>query len=396
MSATKNGIQSGKSSQKKQPSPGGRAARLYFRKLENLIELPDSLAAEQAANGRLLVVFSWLNIIVMLLLLVAVLIVAPKRVMRPLVIVVPVNALFLIVISLIKRGKVLLASYLMVGMLWLMVTVYALSGGGAKAPSYVGYFVVTFLAGILIGGPAVFIMTVICGLSGLGMVYLESIGWLPVAQYQHSSLTYWIGVFAFMLIVAFLQYYTSQVAKRALRQAHEELSERIRTEDSLQQKSRSLYMLSNCNQALVYISDEHRLLQEMCRICVEDGGYRMAWVGFAENDPEKTVRPAAQFGFDDEYLASAQITWADTERGRGPTGRAIRSGQPCVTRNFLTDPQALPWRDAAIQRGYASSIALPLIIDDTTIGAFMLYDRKPDAFTPDEIKLLVELSMDMA
>ena len=56
-----------------------------------------------------------------------------------------------------------------------------------------------------------------------------------------------------------------------------------------------------------------------------------------------------------------KITWADTERGRGPTGTAIRTGKVSMCRNMLTDPQFKPWRDEAIKRGYASSIALPFV-----------------------------------
>lgn len=48
--------------------------------------------------------------------------------------------------------------------------------------------------------------------------------------------------------------------------------------------------------------DEAALLEGIGRLLVEEGGYRLAWVGFAEQDAAKTVRPVAQAGFEGGYL----------------------------------------------------------------------------------------------
>jgi PAS domain S-box-containing protein len=176
----------------------------------------------------------------------------------------------------------------------------------------------------------------------------------------------------------------------------QDITERKQKEEALNRKTRSLYVLSACNQALVRISDEIELLQEVCKICVEAGEYRCAWVGTVEHDPGKSVRPFVQFGFEDGYLESAQITWADTERGRGPTGTAVRLKQPVISQNLEHDPNMRPWRDAAIQRGYRSSIALPMIIAGEVIGVFTLYSRSPYAFMSDEVDLLGELTNDLS
>jgi signal transduction histidine kinase len=129
---------------------------------------------------------------------------------------------------------------------------------------------------------------------------------------------------------------------------------------------------------------------------VEVGGYRLTWVGFAEQDEEKTVHPVAQVGFEEGYLETVNITWDDTELGRGPTGTAIRTGKPCIAKNILTDPNYAPWRAEAAKRGYASSIALPLIANGRTFGALNIYAVEPDAFDAEEVKLLTELVDDLA
>ena len=164
----------------------------------------------------------------------------------------------------------------------------------------------------------------------------------------------------------------------------------------LQKVKRALNTLRATNRALLRASDEIALLNEICRVVVEDSGYRFAWVGYAEQDEQKTVRPMAHAGFEEGYLAIANITWADTERGRGPTGTAIRTGKPCVIRNMVTDASVAPWREELTLRGYASAVALPLRVDQETIGVLNIRAGEPDAFDDEELSLLTETAEDLA
>jgi len=97
-----------------------------------------------------------------------------------------------------------------------------------------------------------------------------------------------------------------------------------RINDALRRTTRAWRTLSECNQAIARTHSEQELVQEICRILVEAGGYRFAWVGLAQQDEDKSVRPVAQYGFEKGYLENLHLTWSDTERGRGPTGMAIR------------------------------------------------------------------------
>jgi len=169
-----------------------------------------------------------------------------------------------------------------------------------------------------------------------------------------------------------------------------------RAEAELHRLNRALRALSATDQAMVRAQDESELLQETCRILVDEGGYRMAWMGFAEPDEEKTVRLAAHAGINEGYLETVKITWADTERGRGPTGTAIRTRQPSVCQNMLEDPRIAPWREEARRRAYASSCALPLCVDGEPIGALTVYSALPEAFDTAEAELLAQLGADVA
>ncbi len=175
-----------------------------------------------------------------------------------------------------------------------------------------------------------------------------------------------------------------------------DVTERKRREDDLRRLNRTLRALSNGNQAWLRARDEAAFIQEVCQIVVHDCGHAMVWIGFAEADAGQTVRPVANAGFEEGYLETLGITWADTEHGRGPTGTAIRTGQPAKCTNMLTDPHFAPWRDQALKRGYASSIALPLLAEGKAFGALTIYSRDPDPFSLDETKLLGELADDLA
>lgn len=167
-------------------------------------------------------------------------------------------------------------------------------------------------------------------------------------------------------------------------------------EGIVQKRSRALMTMSECNKALVRAADEHEFINEICRIIVEQGGYRLAWVGFGLNDEAKSIQPAAQFGYEEGYLDTLHISWADTERGRGPIGTAIRTGKPCVIQQIVTNIRYAPWRNEALKRGYAAVISLPLTIDQEVIGALTIYAEEPNAFDSNEIILLTELSRDLS
>lgn len=167
-------------------------------------------------------------------------------------------------------------------------------------------------------------------------------------------------------------------------------------ERELRRVNRALRVLSECNQALVRAEAREALLEDVCRILVEHGGYRMAWVGFARDDPGRTVLPAATAGDETGYLDRVSIGWGDDERGRGPSGVAIRTGTTQVNRDFRSNPTMAPWREEALSRGFESSIALPLKGEGISPGVLGVYASEPDAFDRAEVELLEELATDLA
>ena len=175
-----------------------------------------------------------------------------------------------------------------------------------------------------------------------------------------------------------------------------EIAERKLAEESLHRLNRQLRAIRKCNEILLRATDEQTLIDEVCRTICEEAGYSMAWVGYVEQDEFKSVRPVAWAGKEDGYLATANITWADTERGRGPTGAAVREGRTVYIQDFAHDVRIAVWREAALNRGYNSSIGLALKDEDAHVFAVVtIYSSERDAFTPDEIRLLEQLAGDL-
>ncbi|MDP2103628.1 MAG: response regulator [Candidatus Gracilibacteria bacterium] len=123
----------------------------------------------------------------------------------------------------------------------------------------------------------------------------------------------------------------------------------------------------------------------------------MTWIGYVGENPEKIVLPMARAGADDGYLDSVVISWDETkENGRGPTGTAIREKRPVYIKNVLTDSDFALWRENAVKRGYHSSLALPLFVKDTVIGALCLYAQEIEVFNDEEVRFLEELSINIS
>ena len=160
--------------------------------------------------------------------------------------------------------------------------------------------------------------------------------------------------------------------------------------------NRLLATCNACKRIFLTSDDEQQALDAVCHALVESGEYRMAWIGFAEHDAGRRVRPVAQYGFEAGYLEEARISWSDNERGRGPTGTAIRTHRAQLANDILHDPHFLPWREAAMQRGYAASAAFPIMVEGRAVGALNLYSSHPFAFQHEEYDLLKELADSLA
>ena len=181
----------------------------------------------------------------------------------------------------------------------------------------------------------------------------------------------------------------------ANRELEDEIAERMKAQVSIARLARLYSVLSRVNEAIVRIKTPEKLFHEVCRIVVEAGGFKMAWIGLL--DPgTRVVSPAAQYGDDRGYLDTIRIVAADTPEGKGPTGRAVFEGRHFICADMEVDSRMLPWRDKARVHGFRSSAAFPLRVGGAVIGAFTIYSGSPQFFSTEETDLLSSLAEDIS
>ncbi len=174
-----------------------------------------------------------------------------------------------------------------------------------------------------------------------------------------------------------------------------DITERKQAEEKIIRLNRLYSVLSDINQAIVHIRDRQKLLDEACRIAVEKGLFRMAWIGIVAPDTLR-VHPVAQNGFMEGYLDNILISIRDVPEDTGINSTAIRDGKHFICNDIENDPYTVSWRDEALKRGYRSLAAFPLQVGWRVIGAFNVYAPEPHFFDNEEIRLLDELAADIS
>lgn len=175
-----------------------------------------------------------------------------------------------------------------------------------------------------------------------------------------------------------------------------DITDRRSVEEEIRRANRALKAIDRCRHALIHIDDEGDLLEAVCGIISSEAAYDLVWVGFAENDRTKTVRPVARAGDKKEYLDHIEVRWSDTRLGRGPVGTSIRTGKPSVINEAVSESRFNPCNSSSRRFGLKSIVGFPLIIEKEPIGALTIYSSEYNAFDKNEIELLEGLANDLA
>jgi len=170
-----------------------------------------------------------------------------------------------------------------------------------------------------------------------------------------------------------------------------------RKEDSQQlQKANRLYaVISQVNQAIVHSKNRQKLFDEICRVAIDFGQFRMAWIGLL-NSTNGKVEPASVAGEENGYLSEmVNINLDKKSGGSGPVGISIRTNNYFLCNDIATDPAMKLWREGALKRGYQSVIALPLRLYNKAIASLAIYSEQRNFFNSQEVKLLEEVAYDI-
>ncbi len=182
----------------------------------------------------------------------------------------------------------------------------------------------------------------------------------------------------------------SQVARDLSAQTRNERDAR-----ELARMTRLYAALSHINQAIVWSATRDELLSKVCRVLVEHGGLKMAWIGWNDRQTH-TMVPATSWGDDSGYLMRVQIFTDERLHGRGPSALAFRSGQAFVCNDLLVDPATEPSRVELVRAGYLSCASFPVRLSGEVRGALTVYSDRRDVFYDKEIALLTEAAGDLS
>lgn len=173
-----------------------------------------------------------------------------------------------------------------------------------------------------------------------------------------------------------------------------DITARKQAEDKLNYVARLYALLSQINQTIVRTKNVDELLDKICRLAVEFGQFRMAWIGIY--DPEAGfIKPLIFAGHEDGYLDDLTISPGDSFYGKGPTGRAFAGNNTIFCNDISTDPIMNPWKKEALKRGYKSLFAAPLFRKGAPFGTVTLYASEINFFDAEEQKLLLEVIEDI-
>ncbi len=178
--------------------------------------------------------------------------------------------------------------------------------------------------------------------------------------------------------------------ERALRDVQDRC-DKLAVTSQLQRLNRLYAVLGDINEAIVRCHDPDRLFTECCRIAVDQGGFRMTWVGSIDSDRNELVI-LTHSGEVGDYLQQLQIRLLDNSLVQGPTGRALREGRANVCNDIAQDERMAPWREQALHMGYRSSAAFPIKVDGEVRYTFSLYCDQVEFFDTSELNLLDRLS----
>jgi PAS domain S-box-containing protein/putative nucleotidyltransferase with HDIG domain len=174
-----------------------------------------------------------------------------------------------------------------------------------------------------------------------------------------------------------------------------DITEHRRALEQIKHLNVILTAIKNMNETLLRVKSEPELFQHICDLMLDIPHNRFTWIGLVEPGSFE-VKPVAWAGHEDGYLSVIKVTWDDSPHGRGPIGMAIKTGQPIIVDDIENDSRFRPWRQPALQRGYVSCIAFPLIHEGKALGSLNVYAEKKQVFQAEELGFLKQVAGDIA
>ncbi len=293
---------------------------------------------------------------------------------------------------LLRRGRMVAACYVYVGLLYLVALLAYVPTelGGALIAAFTMPIVA---AGVLLERRQLRIVAALVTSTLVAILVLEQLGALAWAKSGFATPAFMaIGYNVIILAVNTLMLGVFAGEQRI------QLDQKTALTRDLQAAmleataaQRAYRLLGETGQVMIHAADDAELLNNVCLRAVEIGGYRLVWAGLAEGG---TIRGVAQVAGSTDSVSIAFDPM--TSQHRSAVIRTVQSGAPFTAQHLLTDARYQLWQREAAVQGYAAFAVLPLRTDDDVLGVLCFYAQEPDAFQSAEINLLEKLSGSLA
>ncbi len=170
-------------------------------------------------------------------------------------------------------------------------------------------------------------------------------------------------------------------------------AEARRLADEQKERLARMYAALNAtNEAIMRAPTREDLFERVCEAAVTGGKFAAASIALAEPGSD-FLREVAATGSRAVPRGSVKLAIsADYPEGRGMSGTAFRTRQPCISNDYLADERGAAFHDSARARGIKSLAALPLLGRDDAVGVLIFLATEQGAFTPELVELLQRLA----
>ena len=154
-------------------------------------------------------------------------------------------------------------------------------------------------------------------------------------------------------------------------------------------------LLKRVNSIITHAQTEEDIYKNICRDLVDELGLRFVWIGVPDTE-KQMVLPLYHYGYEAGYLSKIKISLdPEAPEGKGATAQAIREGHIIINPDTRTNPLYSAFRAPALERGYLSSVAIPLYVKGELRSLLNLYSQEPYYFNQLQEGLLSELKEDL-
>ena len=173
-----------------------------------------------------------------------------------------------------------------------------------------------------------------------------------------------------------------------------DISKEKHSEEIIQRLNKMHAVFTATNQAIVHNNDQKALFHELCRVAIEHGGFKLAFVGLVDSTTG-LVSVTASHG-ETSFLDDLRVSSRLEPDGMGPMGTSIREGTLQICNDLCNDPLTRPWHENARIHGVLASASVPLYRNGTVIGALALYADETGFFDTHHIELIRQISADIS